>query len=118
MGIPVLLALANPITWLITATMIVTWSRILRRATNREGMASRIVHMGAGSREGVGAAFQFLSIAYRPHHAFIAKAQIVQHEDADDDENGDPDTAARHLRRQLRRIRRGQPVDPLIVRKE
>jgi hypothetical protein len=60
----------------------------------------------------------FLSMAYRPNHAFVAKAQIVQEEDADDDDQGGPDTPKRHLLRQLRRIRRGENVDRLILRLE
>ncbi len=118
MGIFVLLSLANPMTWLIATMMIVTWSRISRRANNKEDDASRIVRMGVSSPEGVGAAFQFLSIAYRPNHAFTAKAQIVQHEDVDDDDEGGPDTPQKHLHRQLRRIRRGEALDRLVWRLE
>jgi biopolymer transport protein ExbB/TolQ len=118
MGIFVLLSLANPMTWLITVMIVVTWSRIFRRANKKEEDASRIVRIGAGSPEAIGAAFQFLSIAYRPNHAFTAKAQIVQHEDADDDEEGGPDTPQKHLHRQLRRIRRGEAVERLVWRLE
>ncbi len=57
-------------------------------------------------------------MAYRPNHAFIAKAQITQREDEDDDDEGGPDTARKHLLRQLRQIRHGEKVDRLVLRLE
>jgi hypothetical protein len=118
MIIPVLLSLANPMTWLIATMIVITWSRIFRRVNKKPEDRSRIVRMGPGSSEAVGSAFLFLSMAYRPNHAFIAKAQIQQHEDAEDDDQGGPDTPRKHFLRQLRRIRRGEPVDRLILRLE
>ncbi len=66
----------------------------------------------------LGFAFLTLPVIYRPSLALLVKAQIQQQEDADQDDNGDPDIPVRHLRRQLRRIRRGQLVDRLIIRRE
>jgi len=62
--------------------------------------------------------FSFLPFAaiYRPRMIEVAKAQIRQQEDVDEDDNGDPDTPARHLLRQLRRIRRGETVDRLTLK--
>ena len=114
----ILLWLGNPMTWLIAAMVMVGWSRIFRRINNGPDDSSRIVRTGVGSPEAFGAAFLFLSMAYRPNHAFIAKAQITQQEDTDDDDNGGPDTPQKHLMRQLRRIRRGEKVDRLIWRLE
>ena len=64
--------------------------------------------------------FSFLPFAaiYRPRLIEVVKAQIRQQEDADEDGNGDPDTPARHLMRQLRRIRRGETVDRLTLKLE
>jgi len=59
----------------------------------------------------------FASI-YRPNLIEVAKAQIRQQEDVDEDDNGDPETPRKHLHRQLHRIRRGEKVETLFVRRE
>lgn len=115
MILSILLWLGNPMTWLIAMMIMVGWSRIFRRPNNDE---QRIVRPGTGSPEAFGAAFLFLSTAYRPNHAFMARAQIVQREDEDEDDEGGPDTARKHLLRQLRRIRNGEQVDRLVLRLE
>jgi hypothetical protein len=68
------------------------------------------------STAGLGTVVLGLTLLYRPRLLYAIEAQQRQVEDADEDDNGDPDTAARHLMRQLRRIRRGEPVDSLTVR--
>jgi hypothetical protein len=118
MILSILLWLGNPMTWLIAMMVMVGWSRLRQRVKKRQDNSFRVVRTGAGSPEAFGAAFLFLSMAYRPNHAFIAKAQITQQEDTDDDDNGGPDTPQKHLMRQLRRIRRGEKVDRLIWRLE
>jgi hypothetical protein len=117
MSLFVLMSLANPMTWLIAAMLYITWLRY-RERRNRHGKPAQRSHSGASSAAALGAAFQFLSMAYRPNHAFVAKAQIQQQEDADEDDDGSPETPIKHLHRQLRRIRRGEPVDRLIWRLE
>jgi hypothetical protein len=64
----------------------------------------------------LGLAFLPLSIIYRPSLAEIAKAQIRQQEDVDEDESGDPESPLKHLIRQLRRIRRGENPEILSLR--
>jgi predicted PurR-regulated permease PerM len=64
----------------------------------------------------VGLAFLPLSIIYRPSLLEVAKAQIRQEEDVDEDESGDPEFPLKHLLRQLRRIRRGEMVEGLSLR--
>jgi hypothetical protein len=118
MVLSILLWLGNPMTWLIAMMMVVGWSRIFRRPNRNKQDQSRIVRMGTDSPEAFGAAFLFLSVAYRPNHAFMAKAQIQQREDEDDDDEGGPDTARKHLLRQLRQIRRGEKIDRLVLRLE
>jgi hypothetical protein len=118
MILSILLWLGNPMTWLIAMMFIVGWSRIFRRHNPNQRDRSRIVRTGTDSPEAFGAAFLFLSMAYRPNHAFMAKAQIQQREDEDDDDEGGPDTARQHLLRQLRQIRRGEKVDRLVLRLE
>ncbi|HEY1985813.1 MAG TPA: hypothetical protein VGG85_10405 [Terracidiphilus sp.] len=114
----ILLSLANPMTWLIATMIVVTGSRISRHFNTKPIDRARIVRTGAFTPEAAGNAFLFLSMAYRPNHAFMAKAQIQQEEDTDDDEEGGPDTAKRHWQRQMRRIRRGEAVDRLVWRLE
>ena len=55
-----------------------------------------------------------LTLIYRPRLQYAIEAQQRQVEDADEDDNGDPDTPTRHLMRQLRRIRRGEEVDGFL----
>jgi hypothetical protein len=58
----------------------------------------------------------FASI-YRPNLIEVAKAQI-RVQDVDEDDNGEPETSQKHLLRQLRRIRRGEKVETLFLRRE
>jgi len=64
----------------------------------------------------LGLAFLPFAILYRPSLAEIAKAEIRQQEDADEDETGDPESPIKHLLRQLRRIRRGEQVKTVSLR--
>ena len=64
----------------------------------------------------LGLAFLPFAILYRPSLAEIAKAEIRQQEDADEDETGDPESPIKHLLRQLRRIRRGEQVKTISLR--
>jgi len=118
MSLFVLMSLANPMTWLIATMLYITWRRFGERRSRDGRQPAQRSHGGAPSAAALGAAFQFLSMAYRPNHAFIAKAQIQQQQDADEDDDGSPETPVKHLHRQLRRIRRGEPVDRLIWRLE
>ncbi|WP_348264526.1 hypothetical protein P8935_08325 [Telmatobacter sp. DSM 110680] len=70
------------------------------------------------SSAGLGTVILGLTLIYRPRIHYAIEAQQRQVEDADEDDNGDPDTPARHLLRQLRRIRRGEQVDRLIVKRD
>jgi hypothetical protein len=47
----------------------------------------------------------------------VVKSQIRQQEDIDEDYNGDPETPLKHLLSQLRRIRRGEKVETLFLRR-
>jgi hypothetical protein len=118
MKLAILLWLSTPISWLIGMMIVVACTHLFPRARTRQEDPSRIVRVGPTSPDSMGAALMFLSMAYRPNHAFVAKAQIQQHEDEDEDDQGGPDTPQRHLHRQLRRIRRGEQVDRLVWRLE
>ena len=62
----------------------------------------------------LGLAFQFMQCFHRPSVAHVIEAK--RNEEADEDQNGDPETKHKHLHRQLRRIRRGEEVGKLVVR--
>ena len=66
----------------------------------------------------LGLAFLPFASIYHPSQIEVAKAQIRQQEDVDEDDNGDPETSEKHLLRQLRRIRRGEKVETLFLRRE
>jgi hypothetical protein len=117
MAFDILVWLSSPLTWLVIMMMVAGWHHI-RRPERKPEDAGRIIKSSATTPEALGSALMFLSMAYRPNHAFVAKAQIVEREDTEDDDQGGPDTAQRHLMRQLRRIRRGEPVERLVWRLE
>jgi hypothetical protein len=84
----------------------VSWRRNGKLKTRRSRFSS----------EGLGTVLLGLTLIYRPRIHYAIEAQQRQVEDADEDDNGDPDIPARHLLRQLRRIRRGEAVESLTVR--
>lgn len=56
----------------------------------------------------------FTQVFYRPSVAHVVEARLqVDGEEAD---SGDPETTARQLTRQLRKIRRGEPLQRLTLR--
>jgi predicted PurR-regulated permease PerM len=63
-------------------------------------------------------AFLPLASIYRPSLIEVTKAQIRQQENADEDDNGDPEISLKNWLRQLRRIRRGEKVETLFLRRE
>jgi hypothetical protein len=66
------------------------------------------------SSAALGAALLFLSIFYRPSVDFAIEASLQ--EEVEEDDQGDPETQEKHLGRQLRRIRRGERVEGLVLR--
>lgn len=88
---------------------------VLRRARWRRNR--RLGKRNSGfcpSSSALGTAFQFLQVVYRPNVAYVVEAK--QDEDADEDDAGGPESLTRQLERQLRRIRRGESVDRLVLR--
>jgi hypothetical protein len=107
-----ILVLSSPFTWLLVfAAGVALFRRPERAAKQGTRRRRRGLHMASAA---AGAAFQVFAIAYRPSHAFLVNAQITQQEKADEDDDGAPETPLKHLHRQLRRIRRGEPVGRLI----
>jgi len=118
MNLTVLLCLSNPITWLVAMMIFAGWNQVFRRRESKPEDAARIVNVGASTPNAMGSVLLLMVMAHRPNHEFVAKAQIREQEDADDDDQGGPDTPQRHLMRQLRQIRRGEAVDRLFWRLE
>lgn len=56
----------------------------------------------------------FMREFYSPQTAYLL--EMKQEEDADENDQGDAETLTKQLNRQLRRIRRGEPVDRLVLR--
>jgi hypothetical protein len=66
------------------------------------------------SSAALGTILLFAQTFYRPSAAHIVEAR--QQADADEDDAGDPEIAGLSLHRQLRHIRRGEPVEHLVLR--
>jgi glycine/D-amino acid oxidase-like deaminating enzyme len=110
-GILGMLAISSPV-WAIVGLLI---HYCLRRAGWRRRKRLGVVCVGfCPSAASLGTAFQFMQVFHRPSMAYVLEAK--QDEDADEDDQGDPDAPAKHLHRQLRRIRRGEQVDTLVLR--
>ncbi len=105
------LALASPF----LAIVAIFVHYFLRRAVFRRNQ--RLGRKNTGfcpSSFALGTALQLIPMFYRPSLEFAIKARAVQVVEEDDD--SDPEKPAKHLHRQLRRIRRGEPVETLIVK--
>lgn len=84
------------------------WSWRKRRGAKNPGYCPSIYE--------VGKSLDFLQVLYRPSMAYVLEAERQAKEDADEDDNGDPNSPQarlKHFHRQLTRIRRGDPVDRL-----
>ena len=91
------------------------FTRVLLRRRRRGGRRrSRLSGYGLA----LGLAFmQLIRTFYQPDLGYLIEAK--QDEDADEDDSGDPETPEgrlRHFHRQLRRIRRGEPIDRLELK--
>ncbi len=111
-------ALALPIVASLLVAILAIVS-LLRQLFSKQGhpQRDRRFRMFAASAA-LGLAFLPLAVMYRPSLVQVAKAQIRQQEEVDEDGSGDPESPLKHLLRQLRRIRRGERVDTLILRRE
>jgi hypothetical protein len=98
--------------------LILAYYYIFRVPWGRKRKTARRRSRFSPSSAGLGTVVLGLTLIYRPRIQYAVEAQERQVEDADEDDNGDPDTPARHLLRQLRRIRRGEVVETLTVRRE
>jgi hypothetical protein len=84
--------------------------RVLFRRRKRLGRGRRGFYPSAVA---LGMAFQFMQVFTRPSIAYVLEEK--QKDEAEEDDEGDPETLQKQLGRQLRRIRRGEPVDRLVL---
>ena len=104
---------ASNVPFLVIVVILVHYQ--LRRASWKRGKRLGRRRLGYyPSSFALGMAFQFIQAYYRPTVAYVLEAK--QDEDADEDDEGDPETVTKQLNRQLKRIRRGEPVDRLVLR--
>jgi len=88
---------------------------LLRRAAWRRNKRRGKKNLGfCPSSSALGIALLFIQVFYRPSIENVI--EVKQHEDADEDNTGDPENLKKQLNRQLKRIRRGEPVDRLVLR--
>jgi hypothetical protein len=66
------------------------------------------------SATALGIVLLFVQILYRPTVSYVL--EVKQDEETKDDDQGDSETLTRQLGFQLKRIRRGEPVDRLVLR--
>ena len=85
--------------------------RFLWRRRKRRGLSGLGFYPSAFA---LGMATQFIQCFHRPSMAYVLEAK--RDEDAGEDDEGDPESLIRQLSRQLRRIRRGEPIDRLVLR--
>lgn len=82
------------------------WRRKRRRGVRGAGFCPSACAMGV--------ALLFVQVFYRPTVSNVI--EVIEHEDAEDDDQGDPESLQKQLHRQLKRIRRGEPVGDLVLR--
>jgi hypothetical protein len=82
------------------------WRRNRRRGVRCAGFCPSACAMGV--------ALLFIQVFYRPTVSNVI--EVIEHEEEEDDDQGDPESLAKQLNRQLKRIRRGEPVGDLVLR--
>jgi len=88
---------------------------IWRRAAWRRGKRLGRKRLGYyPSAFALGMVLQFVEVFYRPSVDYVLETK--QEEVVEEDDEGDPETGTKELSRQLKRIRRGERVERLILR--
>jgi hypothetical protein len=106
-------SLASSAPFLAIAAILIHYQ--LRRAAWRRNR--RLGRKNSGfcpSSSALGIALLLLGVFHWPSAQNTVEARLQQ--EADEDDSGDPETVAGQLDRQLRRIRRGEPVQDLVLR--
>jgi hypothetical protein len=99
----------------LVAIVVILAHYMLRRAAWRRSRRLGRRRLGYyPSSFALGMALQFIQVFHRPSMAYVLEAK--QDEEADADDSGGPESLARQLHRQLRRIRHGEFVERLVLR--
>ena len=93
---------------------ILAYSQMQRSAWKRKKRKGKRALGFCPSSAALASAFLLFTTFYRPRMEFAIEAR--EQEKVEEDDEGDPETPEKHLNRQLRRIRRGEPVDRLDLR--
>jgi hypothetical protein len=105
------LALSAPLWAVVVILVYYHFRRAVWRRNKRHGKRN----LGfCPSSAAMGMALLFLQVFHRPSVVYVVEAR--QDEDADEDDDGDPEGLTKQLDRQLRKIRRGEPVERLVLR--
>ncbi len=107
----VLGALAGSIPYL--AIVFILGHYVVRRANCRRRRRRSIPGFYPSSAS-LGAVFLLTQMFYRPSIRHAIEARLVI--DVEENDQGDPDAPAKQLDRQLKRIRRGESVESLVLR--
>ena len=110
-GCASLLAAAAPVLAVPLLFLIFYRKRAAVRRKKRKGRSSSGF---SPSTFALGLALQHLQAFTHPSIQYVLEQKYD--EDAEEDDQGDPDHPKAQLHRQLKRIRRGEPVDRLILR--
>jgi hypothetical protein len=89
------------------------WYAARRAASRRPLRMGRRVSFSP-SPAALGLVFLLASTFYRPAIAHVIETRL--REDVEGDDEGDPESPERILDRQLKKIRRGEPIDHLVTR--
>jgi amino acid transporter len=111
-------AVSLPVVAITLVGIAVFLSRIKALIWKPKGPRRRARFRILAANAALGMSFLPFAAIYRPRMIEVVKAQIQQQEDVDEDDNGGPESPLKHLLRQLRRIRRGEMVETLTVRRE
>ena len=82
------------------------WKRKKRKGMKNLGFCPSSIALGS--------VFLLMPVFYRPSVAYVIQARLQQ--DVEEDDQGDPEAPEKHLGRQLRRIRRGDRVETLVLK--
>ena len=85
-----------------------------RAAWRRKQRQGKKISGFCPSSAALGFVFLFVQVLYRPGVEFVLLEQ--QREDVEEDGAGDPESPAKQLTRQLKRIRHGEQIDTLVLR--
>lgn len=110
-------AVALPVLAMSLVAIVVVFARLKQLIWKPKRSRKRRRFAIAVASVAMGLTFLPFAAIYRPSLIEVAKAQIRQQEDVDEDDNGGPETPLKHLLSQLRRIRKGEKVETLFLRR-